>query len=134
VPALILVVEDNEDNLTLIDYLVRAYGYAPLLARSGEDGLRIATETRPDLILLDIRMPGMDGYQVAAAIRSTPGLERTRIVAVTASAMIGDRERITAAGFDGYIQKPIDPETLLARLEAFLATRPAEHNINAAAR
>jgi CheY-like chemotaxis protein len=130
VPALILVVEDNEDNLTLIDYLLKAYGYAPLLARSGEEGLRIATKMRPDLILLDIRMPGLDGYQVAAAIRSTSGLERTRIVAVTASAMVGDRERITSAGFDGYIQKPIDPEILLASLEPFLAEQRSDRNVN----
>jgi CheY-like chemotaxis protein len=134
VPAQILVVEDNEDNLTLIDYLLRAYGYAPRLARSGEDGLRIATEMRPDLILLDIRMPGLDGYQVAAAIRKTPGLERTRIVAVTASAMVGDRERITAAGFDGYIQKPIDSETLLTALEPFLAEQPSDHDMNVSGR
>jgi CheY-like chemotaxis protein len=134
VPACILVVEDNEDNLTLIDYLLRAYGYAPLLARSGEDGLRIATKMRPDLILLDIRMPGLDGYQVAAAIRGASGLEGTRIVAVTASAMVGDRERITAAGFDGYIQKPIDPETLLASLQPFLVEQPSDHNVNAGGR
>jgi CheY-like chemotaxis protein len=134
VPTLILVVEDNEDNLTLIDYLLKAYGYAPLLARNGEEGLRIATERCPDLILLDIRMPGLDGYQVAAAIRSTPGLERTRIVAVTASAMVGDRERIAAAGFDGYIQKPIDPETLLARLDPFIAEPPSDHTLNAGER
>jgi CheY-like chemotaxis protein len=130
----ILVVEDNEDNLTLIDYLLKAYGYTPLLARSGEEGLRIATELRPDLILLDIRMPGMDGYQVAAAIRSTSGLEHTWIVAVTASAMVGDRERITAAGFDGYIQKPINPETLLATLQPFLTERPSDHTVNAGER
>jgi CheY-like chemotaxis protein len=130
VPALILVVEDNKDNLTLIDYLLKAYGYAPLLARSGDEGLRIATKMRPDLILLDIRMPGLDGYQVAAAIRRTSGLERTRIVAVTASAMVGDRERITSAGFDGYIQKPIDPETLLASLRPFLAEQRSDRKVS----
>jgi CheY-like chemotaxis protein len=122
VPATILVVEDNQDNLNLIGYLLRAYGYESLLARSGADGVRIAVERRPDVILLDIRMPGMDGYEVAAAIKSQPGLERTRIVAVTASAMVGDRERIAAAGFDGYIQKPIDPETFIGELEQFLPT------------
>lgn len=123
--ASILVVEDNEDNLTLVDYLLRAHGYAPLLARNGPDGVRIAVEARPDVILLDIRMPGMDGYEVAAVIRQTPGLERTRIVAVTASAMVGDRERIAAAGFDGYIQKPIDPETFIGTLEAYLPEQSA---------
>jgi two-component system, cell cycle response regulator len=118
--ASILVVEDNEDNLTLIDYLLRAYGFVPMLARGGPEGLRIAVETQPDVVLLDIRMAGMDGYEVAAVIRTTPGLERTRIVAVTASAMVGDREQIAAAGFHGYIQKPIDPETFIATLEPFL--------------
>jgi CheY-like chemotaxis protein len=117
----ILVVEDNEDNLTLFDYILRAYGYAPLLARNGPDGLRLAVEARPEVVLLDIRMPGMDGYEVARLIRQTPGLERTRIAAVTASAMVGDRERIAAAGFDGYIQKPIDLDTFMDALRPFLS-------------
>ena len=124
-PTSILVVEDNADNLTLIDYLLRGYGYEPLLARNGPDGIRLAIESVPDVILLDIRMPEMDGYEVAEVIRSTPGLIHTRIVAVTASAMVGDRERIAAAGFDGYIQKPIDPETFLDTLQPFLSERPA---------
>ena len=82
--------------------------------------MRVAWKERPGLVLLDIRMPGMDGYQVAAAIKSEPSLKRTRVVAVTASAMVGDRERIVAAGFDGYIQKPIDPETFMEILRQFL--------------
>jgi CheY-like chemotaxis protein len=123
----ILVVEDNEDNLTLIDYLLTANGYAPLLARDGPEGIRLATEARPHLILLDIRMPGMTGYEVAEAIRRDAGLDHCRIVAVTASAMVGDRERIAAAGFDGYIQKPIDPETFMATLEPFLSPRSSDH-------
>jgi two-component system cell cycle response regulator len=123
--ASILVVEDNEHNLALIDYLLKAYGYAPMLARNGSDAVRTASEACPDVILLDIRLPGMDGYEVAAVIRETPGLERTRIVAVTASAMVGDRERIVAAGFDGYVQKPIDPETFIGTLEPFLSEQPA---------
>ncbi len=126
--ARILLVEDNADNMTLLDYLLRAHGYEPVLARDGQEALRIAIEMRPDLILLDIRMPVIDGYQVAATVRSTPGLERTRIVAVTASAMVGDRERIAAAGFDGYIQKPIDPETFLARIEPFLVAGRDDHS------
>jgi len=123
--AVILVVEDNEDNLRLVEYLLSAHGYAPLLARNGADAVRMAVEARPNLILLDIRMPGMDGYEVAAVIRHTPGLERTRIVAVTASAMVGDRERIAAAGFDGYIRKPIDPETFIRTIGRFIPVRSA---------
>jgi CheY-like chemotaxis protein len=122
VPASILVVEDNEDNLTLIDYLLRAYGYLPVLARNGQDGIRIAAETRPDVVLLDLLMPDLDGYEVAHKIKKMAGLERTLVVAVTASAMIGDRERIAAAGFDGYIQKPIDPETFIGSVEHLLPT------------
>jgi CheY-like chemotaxis protein len=83
----------------------------------------MAIEEQPDVILLDIRMPDMDGYDVAAAIRKVPALAHTRIVAVTASAMVGDRERIAAAGFDGYIQKPIDLDTFIAEVEGFLDGR-----------
>ena len=118
-PASILVIEDNPDNIRLVAYILRAHGYAPLLATGGAEGLRIAAEARPELILLDIRMPHMDGYEVAARLRQMD-LENTKVVAVTASAMVGDRERITAAGFDGYIQKPIDPETFIAQIERFL--------------
>jgi CheY-like chemotaxis protein len=120
----ILVIEDNEDNIRLVDYVLRAYGYEPLLATNGAEGLRIALERRPDLVLLDIRMPRMDGYEVAARLKQAR-LEGTKVVAVTASAMVGDRERIAAAGFHGYIQKPIDPETFIAEVERFLPERAA---------
>ena len=123
--ARILVIEDNEDNMTLILYLLRAAGFAPELAYSGAAGLELAVVHVPQLILLDIRMPGMDGYEVAAAVRTYPELEATRVVAVTASAMVGDRERIAAAGFDGYIQKPIDPERFIGEIEQFLPLEPA---------
>ena len=113
------MIEDNEDNIRLVDCVLRAHGYEPLLATSGEVGVQLALERRPDLILVDIRMPHMDGYEVVARLRHA-GLEGTRFVAVTASAMVGDREKIVAAGFDGYIQKPIDPETFIAEVECFL--------------
>jgi CheY-like chemotaxis protein len=129
VPASILVVEDNADNLNLIDYLLRAHGFTPLLARSGTEGLRVAMNERPDLILLDLRMPELDGYEVAAAIKRAPTLAQTLVVAVTGSAMVGDRERIAAAGFDGYIQKPIDPETFLETLERFLPSPAATASV-----
>jgi CheY-like chemotaxis protein len=117
--ASILVVDDNEDNIRLVDYVLREHGYEPLLARAGADGLRIAMEEEPDLILLDIRMPEMDGYEVAAQLKRV-GLAGTKVVALTASAMVGDRERIAEAGFHGYIQKPIEPETFIADIERFL--------------
>lgn len=119
--ARILVIEDNEDNIMLVDYLLRARGYEPLLARDGPDGLRLAELEHPDLILLDLRMDPMDGYQVAATIRADPELKDTLLIAVTASAMAGDRERIAAAGFDGYIQKPIEPTTFVDTVERFLS-------------
>ena len=130
----ILVIEDNEDNIRLIDYLLKAHGYAPLLARDGREGVRLAIEGVPDVVLLDIRMPGMDGYEVAAALKAEPGLAGARVVAVTASAMVGDREQIAAAGFDGYIQKPIDPETFIAEVECWLPERasPADASTTAA--
>ncbi len=124
--ARILVIEDNPENIELVGYLLRAHGYSPSLALNGEDGLQIAEEIDPDLILLDIRMPGMDGYEVASAIRTRPALEHTRIVAITASAMLNERQRITAAGFDGYIQKPIEPELFIGQIEVLLAA-PRPH-------
>ena len=130
--ARVLVIEDNKANIELIDYLLVAHGYISLLATNGEDGVGLAALGEPDLILLDIRMPGMDGYKVATRIRQQPGLEQVPIVAVTASAMVGDRERIVAAGFDGYIQKPIDPETFITRIEQFLPERFAAQNARAA--
>lgn len=116
----ILVIEDNSDNITLIDYLLKAHGYTPLLARNGADGVRLAIEHEPDVVLLDIRMAGMDGYEVATILKGEPQLGEIKIIAVTASAMVGDRESIVAAGFDGYIDKPIDPETFVAAVEQWL--------------
>jgi two-component system cell cycle response regulator len=119
-PPNILVIDNNADNVDLVAYLLRARGYAPRVASSGAAGVRTAVEDPPDLILLDISMPDMDGYAVAAALKPRPALEGTRIVAVTAFAMVEDRERIATAGFDGYIQKPIDPELFVDQLSRFL--------------
>jgi len=116
----ILVVEDNPDNMTLIEYLLRAHGFEPLLARNGADGLALAIEHRPDVVLLDLRMDGMDGFEVATEIRRRPELGGVRLVAVTASVMAGDLERITGAGFDGYIPKPIEPTTFVTEVRRFL--------------
>jgi CheY-like chemotaxis protein len=115
--ARILVIEDNEDNITLIAYLLEAHGYTPLLARGGAEGVRLAIENRPEVVLLDIRMPDMDGYEVIETLKADLRLNDMKIIAVTASAMVGDRELIVAAGFDGYIDKPINPETFVATVE-----------------
>jgi len=123
----ILVIEDNQDNITLIDYLLTAHGYLPLLARNGADGVRLAIEHHPDVVLLDIRMVGMDGYEVATILKGESQLRDVKIIAVTASAMVGDRESIVAAGFDGYIDKPIDPETFVASVEQWLPAHERSH-------
>jgi two-component system, cell cycle response regulator len=119
--AAILVVEDNRDNMELMEYLLTAFGYSPMLALGGAEAVRRARQRPPDLILMDLQMPEMDGHEASAAIRGEPGLEGCRIVAVTAFAMVGDRERILAAGFDGYISKPIAPESFVAQVESYLA-------------
>ena len=116
--ASILVVEDNADNMELMQYLLKAFGYEPLLATSGAEGIRLARERRPDLVLMDVQMPEMDGYQATEAIKSE--LDACPVIAVTAFAMVGDRRRIMARGFDGYISKPITPDTFVTEIEAFL--------------
>jgi CheY-like chemotaxis protein len=119
--AAILVVEDNRDNMELMEFLLTAFGYTPTLATGGAEAVRSARERPPDLILMDLQMPDMDGHEASAEIRKEPGLDGCTIVAVTAFAMLGDQERILAAGFDGYISKPIAPESFVTQVERFLA-------------
>ena len=119
--AAILVVEDNRENMELMEYLLTAFGYEPMLAMGGAEAIRRAREQPSDLILMDLLMSEMDGHEASAAIRKEPGLEECTIVAVTAFAMVGDRERILADGFDGYISKPIAPESFVTQVERFLA-------------
>jgi len=118
--AHILLIEDNPDNLDLMSYLLTAYGHAVTTAEDGESGIATARDTRPDLIACDIHLPGVDGYGVAKALKSDPSLAAVPVIAVTALAMVGDRERILGAGFDGYITKPIDPQRVVTELDAFL--------------
>jgi CheY-like chemotaxis protein len=119
-PASILVVEDNRANMDLTEFLLKASGYTPMLARGGAEGVRLATEQRPDLILMDIQMPDMDGYEATAAIRRDPDLAACPVVAVTAFAMVGDRDHILSHAFAGYISKPIEAETFVTQVEAYL--------------
>jgi two-component system, cell cycle response regulator len=116
----VLVIEDNPANLELMRFLLTAHGYAVLAAHDGEEGLDIARRELPDLILCDLQMPGIDGYQVARQVKGTPSLQHIPIVAVTAYAMVGDRDKVLSAGFDGYFAKPIAPETFVQKVEAFL--------------
>jgi CheY-like chemotaxis protein len=118
--ARILLIEDNPDNLDLMSYLLTAYGHAVTTAEDGESGIAAARTSRPDLIACDIHLPGVDGYDVAKALKSDPTLADVPVIAVTALAMVGDRERILAAGFDGYITKPIDPQRVVGELDAYL--------------
>lgn len=118
--ARILVIEDNPANLELMTYLLRAYGYEPVSAASGERGLEIVHAARPDIVLCDIQLPGMDGYEIVRRLKADPAARGIPVVAITALAMVGDRERVLAAGFDGYIAKPIVPESFVAQIERFL--------------
>lgn len=115
-----LLIEDNEQNRYLVTFLLRTQHWEVDCAADGPSGLQLAREIHPALILLDIQLPGMDGYAVARALRSYPELSGVPIIAVTSYAMPGDRERCLAAGCTGYLEKPIDPETFVTRLEGFL--------------
>lgn len=118
--ARILLIEDNEQNRYLATFLLERRGHVLVPATSGPAGIAAARAEPPDLVLLDIQLPGMDGYAVASALRLMPALERVPIVAVTSYAMPGDREKALASGCDGYIEKPINPETFVAEVERFL--------------
>jgi CheY-like chemotaxis protein len=118
--ARILYIEDNESNMYLVTYILKARDHEILQAWDGPEGVSLALGAKPDLILLDIQLPGMDGYETARQIRARPELARTPIVALTSYAMAGDMEKAMAAGCDGYIEKPINPDTFVSQIEAFL--------------
>ncbi|MDD2977395.1 response regulator [Aquabacterium sp.] len=120
----ILLIEDNEQNAYLVSYLLQARGWQIVHALDGPTGLALAGEAVPLMVLLDIQLPGMDGHEVARRLRSNPTLDKVPIVAVTSYAMQGDRERCMAAGCNGYIEKPIDPDTFAAQVERFLEPLP----------
>jgi two-component system, cell cycle response regulator DivK len=118
--ARILLIEDNEQNRYLATFLLEQRGHEVHHAGTGPRGLELAAELRPDLILLDIQLPGMDGHAVARALKSDPELRTIPIVAVTSYAMVGDREKCLEAGAEGYLEKPISPETFVTEVERFL--------------
>lgn len=120
----ILLIEDNPQNRYLVSFLLEAAGWEMVHAEDGPTGVRLAREVDPALILLDIQLPGMDGYAVARALRSDRRLDAVPIVAVTSYAMAGDRERCLVAGCSGYIEKPIDPQTFVLQVERFMQKRP----------
>ena len=121
-----LLIEDNEQNRYLVTFLLKQLVHEVVPAESGPVGIELAGRIRPDLILLDIQLPGIDGYAVARALKSDPALQAVPIVAVTSYAMLGDREQALAAGCNGYIEKPINPRTFVADVERFLSPQPKE--------
>jgi two-component system cell cycle response regulator len=124
----ILVIEDNPTNLELMIYLLKAFGYEVLSATDGEAGFDLVRRVEPALIICDIGLPKMDGYALCAQLKKHPALREIPLVAVTALAMVGDRDKVLAAGFDGYIAKPITPETFVSQVEKFLRSnqRPTQ--------
>lgn len=121
----ILVVEDNDMNMQLVEFLLEEGGYRIVKATSGEEALaltRTSSGRAPDLILMDIHLPGMDGLSVVRAIKADERTARIPILALTAHAMRGDKDRFLEAGCDGYISKPIDVKTFIASIERYLAS------------
>jgi len=120
----ILLIEDNEQNRYLATYLLEQHGHTVISAVDGPAGINLAREVRPDLILLDIQLPLMDGYDVARTLRGFAELRSTPIVALTSYAMTGDREKALASGCNGYIEKPLQPDTFVREIEPFLLSPP----------
>lgn len=116
----ILVIEDNEQNLYLMRFLLEKNGFTVIGAENGRKGIDLALNCRPLAILLDIQLPEMDGYAVAAELKKHGELDQVPIIAVTSYAMVGDRERILSAGATGYIEKPINPDTFLMEMRQYL--------------
>ncbi|RMF34241.1 MAG: response regulator [Chloroflexi bacterium] len=121
--ATILYIEDNFENRVLVRRVLEASGYQVLEAEDGLTGMAVAEEYRPDLILMDINLPEVDGYEITTRLKQTPDLAHIPVIALTANVMRGDREKSLAAGCDGYIQKPIDVDALPDQIAAFLKQR-----------
>ncbi|HVY07455.1 MAG TPA: response regulator [Burkholderiales bacterium] len=116
----ILVIEDQEDNRRIVRDLLTASGFELSEATTGEDGVAFATRDRPDLILMDIQLPGIDGYEATRRIKADPELKSIPIIVVTSYALSGDDQKAFAAGCDGYVTKPYSPRLLLAKIREYL--------------
>jgi CheY-like chemotaxis protein len=119
----ILVVEDNDNNLYLITFILEKAGYQVVAAKTGEEGVEMAPRELPDLILMDIQLPGINGLETTRRIRTTPWGSRVPIIALTSYALVGDREQVMGAGCTGYIEKPINPATIMGEIEKYLARK-----------
>ena len=120
----VLVVEDNSKNMYLICFILDRMGHMAIRAATGEEGVELALRERPDLVLMDIQLPGIDGQEATRRIRIHEAGRVVPIVAITSFAMTGDRERLLDAGCTGYIEKPINPETIMREIAAFLEGNP----------
>ncbi len=118
--ARVLIIEDNPDNLELVTYLLEAYGHEISTADNGELGIEAVRREQPDIVLCDIHLPGVDGYAVARSLKSDASTRDIPLLAVTALAMVGDSDKVSAAGFDGYITKPIEPENFVTQVDRYL--------------
>jgi two-component system, cell cycle response regulator len=125
----VLTIEDNPDNLALMVYILEAFEFEVETATDGASGLEVASRVRPDLILCDIQMPEMDGYEVIRHLKNDVKLAHTPVIAVTAFAMEVDGQKIQQAGFDGYITKPIEPELFIEQIQAFLSPAGMEQSM-----
>ncbi|MBI4333494.1 MAG: response regulator [Chloroflexi bacterium] len=122
-PARVLIIEDNVENSHLMAYLLKAWGHTVISAQTGHEGMTMSHSVAPDLILCDILLPDCDGHQLVKELKEHGFLRDPPVVAVTALAMVGDREKALRAGFDGYIPKPINPEKFIGQVEDFLHPR-----------
>ncbi|HJV28633.1 MAG TPA: response regulator [Aromatoleum sp.] len=118
--ARVLLIEDNPANLELATYLLETGGYEVITAQDGEEGLALLKQQKPDIVVTDLQMPVVDGYEVLRRLRQDPALDAMPVVAVTAFSMSGDRVKVLRAGFDGYLSKPIVPEIFVSQIDAFL--------------
>lgn len=114
-----LIIEDNEQNMYMLSFLLQKNNYEVVQAFNGLDGLTAARFNKPDVILLDIQLPEMNGYEVAEELRRIRILNLVPIIAVTSHAMVGDREKAMESGATGYIEKPIDPDNFIQRMESY---------------
>lgn len=116
----VLIIEDNENNMYLMRFILTKLGHTVIEARDGAAGVKLAKKNRPDLILMDIQLPVLDGYAASRLIREDGDLKEIPIIAVTSFAMVGDKEKALAAGCSAYMEKPIDPASFVKMLERFI--------------
>jgi two-component system cell cycle response regulator DivK len=116
----VLVIEDNDRNRYLITFLLKGAGYEVIEAITGEEGIETVMRERPDLVLMDIQLPGIDGYEATRRIRASPSNTKVPIIALTSNAMTGDHERALAAGCTGYIEKPINTDTIIREIQKYI--------------